>query len=64
MTIKQLSLHSSSKISSNFDDYEIDQMIGRGGYSMVFNGQNLVTGAPVIIKVLNHGDHKKYELRR
>ena len=48
-----------SKNYSNFqikkgdmDDYEVETKIGRGHYSEVFEGQNILTKQKVIIKIL------------
>ena len=47
---------------SNQDDYEIIKKIGRGKYSEVFEGMNVVTMTKVVIKILK--PVKKKKIRR
>lgn len=41
------------------DDYEVIRKIGRGKYSEVFEGVNVVSGDPIVIKILKPVKKKK-----
>jgi len=44
---------------SNQDDYEVVRKIGRGKYSEVFEGVNVTTNTPCVIKILKPVKKKK-----
>jgi len=50
-----LSSGHSYPLSSNQDDYEIIKKLGRGKYSEVFEGINILNNQRVVIKVLKPG---------
>ena len=41
------------------DDYEVIRKIGRGKYSEVFEGVNVATDSPIVIKILKPVKKKK-----
>lgn len=51
--------HSQLKFSRNADDYELVRQIGRGRYSIVYDGINICTHEAVVVKALNHDQSER-----
>jgi len=49
-------------LSRNQDDYEVVRKVGRGKYSEVFEGVNIVNNQKCIIKILKPVKKKKVKL--
>lgn len=52
-------LYDSYKIKKgNIDDYIVETKIGRGKFSEVYEGKNIKTNTPVVIKILKPSKQK------